>query len=901
MQITFDEKKKLDTNPIFGLFVQGENRAESIQIKGPKVLGALDLSQLRMAVRVTSPQYKTTVEKTLEQTADEDTITLTWNVDKQFTGSPGPVQVMLIGYGGNNEVIKITSSGITVKEDQTFGDAPPESTWEQILQQMQAFAAQAYESKTAAKISETNAKASETAAKTSETNAKASETAAASSAAAAKTSETNAAGSVSTASAKAEDAGESASAAAASAAAAKTSEINAKASETAAKTSETNAASSETNAAGSASTASAKADDAGESASAAAASAVAAKTSETNAKASETAAKTSETNAKASETAAASSASAAKTSASAAASSETNAANSKTAAADSASAAAGSASAAENSASAAAVSASAAENSASAAAGSQKAAEEKAAQATNAAGTAVAAAGTAAADAAAQAAAKTEQQIRRYADDRYARPLVTKTGPAASLEVYPDEQSNLKVYANGFTRQAGSGDPSPTNVRAITNGGIVLHKTVFNGSENWQPAGGGIGETRYFLLNGAYSGDLVSSALYSERYPGVPITTTNSVQGISGYKTTCYIRDSKYDTVDDFKAALQANPLLVWYATTDGTGTLYAPIVLEGGEYRATCLPLTAPLCEGDSVVSWARSGCDKVLVLDGQNNGLSVQSINSLDIVNFSLFRPEVLNIINRIGYSEYLPNMGSTTIANATSPGFIISGNTIYTRLAGADLVSYGYAEKGNTAQALTAGKAYFAAHPLTVWYRSTNYTPAADIPVSLETHQQAVLVLYGTEKSHTYADLLYLDEVSTPFAKDRYSGICSHYQYTLYAIGKISVDDGSAGASSVSVIYNPGGAYTVDEEGLTKWKADLAAQYAAGTPVTIVYQIATPITYAHPAVVLPALPDDTGKVTITGQRDGTVTAVFNKSIIKEIAEIKAAMLAMGANLSM
>ena len=220
MQITFDEKKKLDTNPIFGLFVQGENRAESIQIKGPKVLGALDLSQLRMAVRVTSPQYKTTVEKTLEQTVSEDTITLTWNVDKQFTGSPGPVQVMLIGYGRKDEVIKITSSGITVKEDQTFGAAPPESTWEQILQQMQAFAAQAYESKTAAKTSETNAKASETAAKTSETNAKASETAA-------KTSETNAA----------------------------SSEATAASSASAAASSETNAANSKTAAAGSASAA----------------------------------------------------------------------------------------------------------------------------------------------------------------------------------------------------------------------------------------------------------------------------------------------------------------------------------------------------------------------------------------------------------------------------------------------------------------------------------------------------------------------------------------------------------------------------------------------------------------------------------------------------------------------
>lgn len=162
MQITFDEKKRLDTNPIFHLFVQGENMAESIQIVGPKMVGALDLSQLRMAVRVTSAAYETMVEKTLEQTvSDEGTITLVWNVDRQFTSNPGHVQVMLVGYGNNEEVIKITSSGIEVKEDETFISAPQGNTWEQILREMQDLATQAKNSQTAAAASATSATASE--------------------------------------------------------------------------------------------------------------------------------------------------------------------------------------------------------------------------------------------------------------------------------------------------------------------------------------------------------------------------------------------------------------------------------------------------------------------------------------------------------------------------------------------------------------------------------------------------------------------------------------------------------------------------------------------------------------------------------------------------------------------
>ena len=162
MQITFDEKKRLDTNPIFHLFVQGENMAESIRIVGPKMVGALDLSQLRMAVRVTSAAYETMVEKTLEQTvSDEGTITLVWNVDRQFTSNPGHVQVMLVGYGNNEEVIKITSSGIEVKEDETFISAPQGNTWEQILREMQDLATQARTSQTDAAASATKAAASE--------------------------------------------------------------------------------------------------------------------------------------------------------------------------------------------------------------------------------------------------------------------------------------------------------------------------------------------------------------------------------------------------------------------------------------------------------------------------------------------------------------------------------------------------------------------------------------------------------------------------------------------------------------------------------------------------------------------------------------------------------------------
>ena len=716
MQIKFDaNKKKLDTNPVFGLLVQGENLAESIQITGPKMVGALDLSQLRVAVRMTSQQYETTVEKTLEQTTDGDTITFTWQVDKQFTGSPGKVDVMLVGYGGNEEVIKITSSGMVVQEDRTFDTAPPESTWEQILQQMQDFATQAYESKTAAA------------------------------------------------------------------------------------------------------------------------------------------------------------------------------------------------------------------NSAAEAAASQKVAEEKAEQATNAASEAVKAAETAAADAAAQAAAKTEQQIRQYADDRYARPLVTKTGPVASLEVYPDKLSNLKVYANGFTQQAGTGDPSPTNVWAITNGGTDNYfvPEMLTPEVTWdaetktltKPSSTGI---YYDIFNGTTGLNTVATN-YIQLLPNTKYVfsagacdTATEVFVVANDGTVSKITGNLANASIEAETGETGRITIRMYATGKSkaanlsikkynTEEIFDYVVSKSGINGVTFLPLTAPLCEGDSVVSWARSGCDQQLTLDGSQLPTSVATLNTVYRITFTLATPAVSG-------PQYSESFFEKTDFSLNAEHFYASTN-LYVFVDKAKLA-------GDTKE---NAQQYFAAHPLTVWYRSTNYTLAADIPVSLETHQQAVLVLDGTEGITLYWNGHKEEQLANgrvtfswpmpyPYKSDsEYSSTVSHFKFFA------TVTSGIAGAvgyqfAATKNVYICLDLSTIDAVGETddsvlrnKILAYLAAQYAAGTPVTIVYQLATPITYAHPAVVLPALPDDDGKVTITGQSGGTVTVVFNKSIMQEIAEIKAAMLAMGANLSM
>lgn len=108
---------------------------------------------------------------------------------------------------------------------------------------------------------------------------------------------------------------------------------------------------------------------------------------------------------------------------------------------------------------------------------------------------------------------------------------------------------------------------------------------------------------------------------------------------------------------------------------------------------------------------------------------------------------------------------------------------------------------------------------------------------------TYNVGFVELNGTEASHIFEGMFYLDySAAWPTPANRVNGVCSHYPYGAYGKGKIGLTD-----NGNSVVYNPNGDYTGDEGGLANWKAYLAAQKEAGTPVQVVYQLATPEQYA------------------------------------------------------
>lgn len=148
---------------------------------------------------------------------------------------------------------------------------------------------------------------------------------------------------------------------------------------------------------------------------------------------------------------------------------------------------------------------------------------------------------------------------------------------------------------------------------------------------------------------------------------------------------------------------------------------------------------------------------------------------------------------------------------------------------------------------------------------------------------------ITLTGEENSHIFEKLFYIDyqEGSSFVAEkpvDFITGKSSHYPYTTYSNGHIGITK-----DGYSVVYGGESKYPISDEGMQEWKAYLAAQYAAGTPVQVCYKLAEPVPFTTTgAQPLPALAGlntvltDADSATVTGRADP----------IKRITDLEAAV---------
>ena len=279
------------------------------------------------------------------------------------------------------------------------------------------------------------------------------------------------------------------------------------------------------------------------------------------------------------------------------------------------------------------------------------------------------------------------------------------------------------------------------------------------------------------------------------------------------------------------------------YGETPQGGTVESPVPLTGVssfkvDSNTITLPIPRPLHKvGDVRDVWQsklKSVWDKKIIFDGSADEEWLQLGT---------------NLPNKYRYALPLPLgvRADTSNNNAGSNNFPLlaqgqtgdgaRGFTIAPYSGEISIIVY---SDGGT---LESFRSYLAANPMSVWYQSTNYNGTNGLDVCLTEYQTGFVELDGTEASHLYTDIFYLDySAAWPTPANRVNGVCSHYPYRTYVKGKIGLTD-----NGKAVAYRPNGDYTGDEGGLANWKAYLAAQKAAGTPVQVAYQLATPETYA------------------------------------------------------
>lgn len=136
------------------------------------------------------------------------------------------------------------------------------------------------------------------------------------------------------------------------------------------------------------------------------------------------------------------------------------------------------------------------------------------------------------------------------------------------------------------------------------------------------------------------------------------------------------------------------------------------------------------------------------------------------------------------------------------------------------------------------LEHAKAWFTEHPTKVFYQSTAYNGTNGLDVCLTEYQTGFVELDGTEGIE-YQSVYNRFAYTLPSTAVNDSGFCSHYKKLMT----------SAPGEDKYIVIRPEAVYFYDSQytNADAFNAYLAAQKAAGTPVQIVYQLATPETYA------------------------------------------------------
>ena len=268
------------------------------------------------------------------------------------------------------------------------------------------------------------------------------------------------------------------------------------------------------------------------------------------------------------------------------------------------------------------------------------------------------------------------------------------------------------------------------------------------------------------------------------------------------------------------------------YGETPQGGTTEAPVALTGISSvtvndDVTELPIPRPLHKVGDVRDVCRtrvkSVYDKRIVLDGTENWHNMSSLKPN-----SFLIPVSERIVN--GLSDSYPTLKSPEIGTKNGIYLSYTMDIIVTDLACSTVEEF---------------KAHLSAHPLTVYYRSTAYDGTNGLDVCLTEYQTGFAELDGKNVQASYYPnngLPYGLFVTRNIIKTNDGVVCSQAKTE-----PANLNWGYVYAANVPLTDIIFGLIGSDITSGTELNAYLAAQNAAGTPVQIAYQLATPEVYA------------------------------------------------------
>lgn len=491
--------------------------------------------------------------------------------------------------------------------------------------------------------------------------------------------------------------------------------------------------------------------------------------------------------------------------------------------------------------------------------------------------------------------------------DTKADAIIDTSAKAASHTLYAQD-APMHVTLYGQTYQAGSGDPSPDNVRPISGvdtakvhcGGKNLIDIAqaaqrfenFNGAEKgWGSYADGIVTIKVNL--GAHGRAFMAGQTVPV-VAGVSYTVSADVYfpaGATNLKPTLGIAE-KYKSLTAVAAA-ETWERVSW--TSVATKTESARVVCMGGSndmqfknlqveigsiatpyepYNANILDMTDELngealygngTVMDTVENDVPSGCDKTYTFNGTEQYGPFNSSNWNTCAVF--YTSKTLSDIQG-GFVPYSDRFSGRVVATSYTQEYVATHDTLTTYMYfSVSFERLGIDPTKDTAIADAAFKAYLAANPLTVYYRSTAYTSEKDLRVCKVVRRVKKVECSKVDSEHSNIAGLFKMVVPSGYGSSGFQDRCNIFKVSTAAWADIA---------DMCVRY------ISHNDARFKWTAmagniDGVNAYLAEHPLEITLPITTPEVYYTDHIEL-RKPVGLKKITVTGSGETEVAYVHD-----------------------